>query len=1454
MPEPVLRRMTRFGLLMLLAGYAGATEILRETNTPNLGLAVYPLAEQTWRSPVMRCPEPVREQDRVWTGPDFFESEYGAPCVFTADCVQAWGYVVDGSCRATNGFLVCTPGPKGFSFGFGAVPRDFSRPSARFGAAWGPQGKDNFRLRMTVEQDVETSVWTFATSRFNDYSREESSFTIHGRGRQIVEADVGIVAYMGNCTGFKLHADVTSGVVRIRDIRIAPSSANVYFRRAFTLARRPILAHTTFQSTSEEVHDLYVNGRRVSSGSRIYPGGPQKTVDLAPFLVAGSNVIAFRREFIAAWQNTPNWLFEGVAVDRDGGVTHLTGDADWTCTLRAAEGWQEPGFDDAAWSAPLLSPYAIALADGTQVAQGLEPRHMGMLDVAPEGRDYPVFDVDESPSFRVRLPIGVRGRLQPHLDLFQAGAETKVESVAAGAPQETADFLVYRFAPKTRTAGPYRLIWTLRDGAGAVVETRREELIRVGPIVQETLPLAGFEECFAKRLKLERKIDCARERGDDAEFLDHAGMYHPAQTNRGRVVTADGMRYRETGSGVYDYFAYRLHLRERGATYLIEIVIPDNRPRYVASCVVESYPIPFCNNFARGNRGWITSSGAALTGTERYPLSGGRKTLRYLYHPGSFNAAVVVMSGAQDAPAAACEINLYRVADGLPALAIPPTDRRFGQHNERLSTMALTMAVDQPLELDVWMRRNGHRDAWANGYRAIERKIRFLRFQGQNMTVEGVYMYDQGDYPSLRHNRFCSNQEFDLPHLMLRMYARNDIRCLLGFEYCNSPAVAASGTDTVSDRRVWQGAPGMHMVDRHGRQLVGSFSRDGINFLDPRVEATMLDTLGEIYDRYQGVGRPEGLFMVTGDWWAPGFIRGGYRDVDATEVGYDDLTVGLFERETGIHLGIAADDPRRFQARYDLLMGAHRALWLHWRGVKLRACMQRLSDRIRRGANKWDLQLYPSSGWGVQKDSPFFDATTPRPLRDAALDDFLVRSGVPREHYRGQTGINLVTPLLEIDFFRNRRLTDDTAPFHGLNTNPGSREVLRQLGSLYLTTQLNEVDFPASAAARWLWDSTLRGVFVLRGAGDNAMHPFVDVIRDSTPRDIFSCWLDCNLETAHGEAQRRFAKAFYATPDVTFEPLPPERARGVLAQAAPRPSGAWLRLVNPTPYALTGTLRGGAFHDCVYDGATPGGRVELKPNDIRIFSADAAPDKLACELALPREVADGIRKQAARILASPAFLRDVPRDQVARLFQAQQQEDPFSLYLVMDDYEVAAHIKRAKAEAAAFEQQELFLEDLGKTGSARVDCAGERVVTDGRGRRWLPDQPYLACGAYGNEFATYADRGNLTIADTDAERVYQTEAYGAHVFYRIPLPKGKFHVHLHVAETYEPIRRAGIRLFSVKVENHLWEQPVDPFVAAGGFARAAIVSEQNVGVDDGVLDIELRGGVGVQGIEIEMAR
>ncbi|MEK6795902.1 MAG: malectin domain-containing carbohydrate-binding protein [Spirochaetota bacterium] len=1422
------------------------TEYVYDRDLPDFGIGVYPLAEQTWRSKTMIYPEAVSDKDRVWSGDDFFTWEYGAPLDFSKDAIALYGYA-EGAYTAGGGALTAATGPKGFTFGFGTKVGVTDTPGIRYGLNWVHAMKDNIRLRMVIEQDRETE-WRFLTANWRGYE-ESKRFKIFGTGRQEFEVDAGLVrvALSGyaSVTGLRFECLTPNASISIREMKLAPSSANVYFRKKIALLSKPVYAPLSLRD--HECFDLVINGTTVLSGAKVYPVGAMRHIDIAQYLIAGENTICYRREFLM-WSGDANktCLIECAAVGRDGAVTRIIGDETWKCSLRAESAWTDASFDDASWKTPKTERAAVTkLADyKTEVSEGYEPKHMGMLDSKPSDRMYPVFERTAAPAFKLRIPAGIAFTPEVIGTVYKAGTALEAERISVSSFAARGDFLISTAAFRTRTPGPYRIEWTLLSNK-QTIERKREELIITGPVVQDTVSLADFERTLTERMKRVWSVECTAA-GSETDFIDHAGMYNAPKMNKGRVTTNGTLVYRETGSGTWDYFAYRMRGLAAGEPHIVEVIVPDDDDRYIYSGVMQADPIVYPWNLPGFGR--FASTGACFTGG-RYPLTGKTRAIRYVHWPRAASEAVVVMSGRTDSRGAACRIIVYRIEGDLPALAVPATGRLFGDHLERISLISPTVGCENALENDPFHALNGHRDAWYHWYRMFERKIKLYRFLGKNMAIEGLYMYSDAHYPSERASIGVSSHDFDKAHLLMKMYAENGIRIMLGLEYIASPEARLAGVDAVSDRRMWQGAGTAQLVDRYGRQAWSRTPGGNGDFMHPETRKHFLAVVRDIYDRYAAVAPVEGLFLVEGMWWMPTFASTGHGSIASTDVGYGDRTAALFEEESGIKLSIDAQDTKRFAKRFDALMGTHRDQWIAWRGKKVKEMHDDIAEVIASGTQKWKLMIYPAFQ-SLTAGNPFTGAAT-RQDRDRFLTETLrTEYSLPLERYRDDARMQIVTPLMAVGW-KGRRKEEFVTDRLGFNTCEGTRAAVASLGTLYSTGPLDEVDCPTGAAAKWLWTKGLRGVFIPRGVEDNAMNDYVSVMRDTTPNLIVTAWLDCNLETGFGEQQRRFTKAYYATPALDFAPLPADRVRGAAMQYAK----GWVRLVNHSPYPASGILTGiSRVHDAVYDRditAGPNGiPIELKPNDIRLFRTEGA-EHAGCDLSFPAAVADGIRQEAKKIIDSPGMKKELPEDIMVKMNTAYSRSDAFALYALLDDFE----LNSARKSARMADMQALFLDDLAKTKHARIDCAGTAVYVDRAGKRWLPDQAFGNGNAYGNVNANFADRGtDLAIENTEAPRMHQTEAYGDAVFYRIPVPNGAYHVHLHFAETYVNNKSAGKRAIAVAVNGRAWDKRVDPFSEAGGFAKAVVLSEKNCNVVDGMIVIEMKYSVGINGIEIELVQ
>jgi len=143
----------------------------------------------------------------------------------------------------------------------------------------------------------------------------------------------------------------------------------------------------------------------------------------------------------------------------------------------------------------------------------------------------------------------------------------------------------------------------------------------------------------------------------------------------------------------------------------------------------------------------------------------------------------------------------------------------------------------------------------------------------------------------------------------------------------------------------------------------------------------------------------------------------------------------------------------------------------------------------------------------------------------------------------------------------------------------------------------------------------------------------------------------------------------------------------------------------------------------------------------------------------------------------------------------------------------------------------------------RIKAGSNEAVKDAQGNTWEAES-----GFEGGEVA--AKDASLAIENTKIPEVYRAEHYSMTSFTR-KLPNGKYTVKLHFAETYDEIKEAGQRVFSVNV-NGTDIKDIDPFKDAGG-ANKALVKTVKVDVTDGKLTITFTANIQnpeINGIEI----
>jgi endoglucanase len=141
------------------------------------------------------------------------------------------------------------------------------------------------------------------------------------------------------------------------------------------------------------------------------------------------------------------------------------------------------------------------------------------------------------------------------------------------------------------------------------------------------------------------------------------------------------------------------------------------------------------------------------------------------------------------------------------------------------------------------------------------------------------------------------------------------------------------------------------------------------------------------------------------------------------------------------------------------------------------------------------------------------------------------------------------------------------------------------------------------------------------------------------------------------------------------------------------------------------------------------------------------------------------------------------------------------------------------------------------TFALRVNCGDEKEYTDDTGVKWAADQVLAAGAEWGAMDGLTVERAGMTIPLCLRERLYVTERYSMDG-YQFSVENGTYTVRLHFAETYEAHTKAGMRLFSVKINGEMKLKDLDVFKEAGGFAKPLVMKCEGIVVTDGKLKIE----------------
>ena len=427
---------------------------------------------------------------------------------------------------------------------------------------------------------------------------------------------------------------------------------------------------------------------------------------------------------------------------------------------------------------------------------------------------------------------------------------------------------------------------------------------------------------------LVQEINCAAELPDYAAGRTHVvrkpfGSYRESGSNGWLAYQSLGVRQRASAPEP-SWFAYKLAVKDVQQLYMVEVDYPDDATRTYAIALRESDPLTY--PVAAG----VDSGG-------EFSITNKMHTLTLLFWPRATQTRIVFAPAKMDR-AAAARIRVYKVDGGLPALVAPKTGFRHfvNWYEEGTNYLSIFGAPDES----------------DHGFRiATERWAKAVAYMGGDTLSAAVNVYNFVLYPSSYNKAFAIPAGSDRLGQMLFISEKYGLKFLpelhpradeLAWPYADSP-------DPKPNLLVSKdGTTNYYAADGKTRNLPPYY-----NPLYPANQEWYIGMIGELVDKYKGSPALLGVSLRLMQWQNPTL-----NNFNSLDWGYDDYTVELFQKDTGITVPAKKDDPRRFRQRYEWLMAHARDAWIAWRCQKIAQLYTRIRDRVRQA--RADLKVYSS--------------------------------------------------------------------------------------------------------------------------------------------------------------------------------------------------------------------------------------------------------------------------------------------------------------------------------------------------------------------------------------------------------------------------------------------------------------------------------------------------------------
>lgn len=728
-----------------------------------------------------------------------------------------------------------------------------------------------------------------------------------------------------------------------------PSVYEGYLRKEFVLPRGKVWKAVADVSWGDDRYwcreriscTLFVNGQRVErrTAEGIYATRP---VSLKQYLKPGPNCIGLHgyRRFHKVYL-----ICKATFVMESGEVITVNSDSTWrrSTSSQVPSDWCTPGFDDSEWQ-----ECSSAKLGASVYQQVTLPADHGRLKMRNPYRKDLFYASTRDVLLLATAPIGLGGR-SPRLEYVLAradkdGTSAAVASGSVSSYTKRAGSLVYAMNLGKQKQGVYTVaVRLLASDREVLAAHAREPLIVVENEPAKRVAARDYREGLD--LELEDTIDFTDPRDPHLNFeivyVDRLAATE--EVKEPRIVKKDGLLYREvTGPTRMSGFVYRLNeFKHPGDFYLMELEYPDDGARVIDVSISTKYEGGVSNS--------QSGVGAEIGG--KFYNTGEMQTLRWLHVADPGVHSVDVLNSKTGWPAAAKSLKIHHVRGKLPS-AGSGSARLYGIYTERchpfsghgknfgcgtdrgtrnLLTLRKTHTITQIVlrQLVDWLEVG-------------DRFAQYLKFSGQNFHQMGCVQYsDVSNTPFVRANIFYDSPRIAVGFrtILANVLDMRDIGVLCGIQLSNSTRL---GMHThYNNAQVARGARPIWMIDADGKQFYGMNLCTVVpNWQHPLFKQAYHDAITDIFDTFGDLKNFRGVTNMSSlgqrnSYYFPAYGHG--QDYEnSMAFSFDDLTIGNFETDTGVDLGIDPKDPERFQKRAALLSDPRmKAQFLAWRCRRL---------------------------------------------------------------------------------------------------------------------------------------------------------------------------------------------------------------------------------------------------------------------------------------------------------------------------------------------------------------------------------------------------------------------------------------------------------------------------------------------------------------------------------------